>query len=45
MIEETCVAFDYSAEAELFPTRSEIEATTNRLQTFCESCGGRALRD
>jgi hypothetical protein len=46
VVEEAEVGFDYSAEAELFPTRNrKIEATTNWVQTFSARCGRRPFGD
>jgi hypothetical protein len=46
VVEETEVGFDYGAEAGAFPhPQSEIEATTNWVQTFSARCGRRPFRD
>ena len=46
VVEEAEVGFDYSAEAELFPSpQSEVEATTNWVQTFCARCGRGPFRN
>ena len=38
VVEDGMIGFDYSAEAELFAIRSDIETATDRVQTFCARC-------